>query len=77
MSAKLRVASNAKGDLPCLLTLLLAGIRTTLVGAFMLTISLRPEKVYGTFSGNHAEVDIVGAHQLVYDIEIPLGKLLH
>src|SRR5215218_5743930 len=40
-SAKPTVASNASGELPCLLTLLLEGIRSTLIGAFMLTISLR------------------------------------
>ena len=40
------MASNASGELPCLLTLL-EGIRTTLVGAFMVTISFRPrEGVY-------------------------------
>src|SRR5829696_2371786 len=43
-SAKLTVASNGSGDLPCLLTLLLEGVRCTLVGAFMLTISLRPRE---------------------------------
>jgi hypothetical protein len=40
------VASNASGELLCLLTLL-QGIRSTLVGAFMVTISFRPrEGVY-------------------------------
>src|SRR5215213_8734481 len=40
-SAKPTVASNASGELPWLLTLLLEGIRSTLIGTFMLTTSFR------------------------------------